>query len=569
MDPSYKAERTFIKLLLGGLVAVVLLIVLGIGTFHFYRQWQGRHLVRRAEAYLDGGDSRAALLTAKRAFQLDSSNAAACRLLARIAEREGQSSAIDWRQQVMTVTPDPVGDGIALAKTALRFDQIAVAAAALARIGVAGADRPAYHEAEAQLAVAKKDPAGAEQHLAEAARLDPSNKAYQLNLAVFQLQSSSPEVRAGASKLLQQFMNDKSLRVPAARALRDYAAQRKDVPALLGITELLYGYPEATLRDRISYLQVLHALGRPEFALKLTELQNEAVTDSNKLTVLLSWMNSNHLAVLAIDWSRRLPAEMVNKLVVRVAVADSYVATEDADGLQQWCKKEKWGDLEFLRHAYLAWALRKRGDALGFKSEWNSALHDAAANGERLFSLEQDAVKWNWKEDAENLLWLLAKDPQKQDAALAALNQHYREKGDTAQLYRVIARLCEIRPNDDDAQNNRVQLSLLLNLDLENASDVAKQLYQKAPRNAIFASTYAFSLYRKGKYHEAVKIMSELDPADLQKPAMAAYYGVFLAAAGDKSKAEEYLKRGSEARLLPEEKALVESAGDKLNASSQ
>src|SRR5262249_40153388 len=152
-----------------------------------------------------------------------------------------------------------------------------------------------YHEAAGQLAVAKKDPATAEKHFAEASRLDPPNKTYQLNVAVFQLQSSSPEIRASASKLFQTIMEDKTLRVPAGRALRDYAAQRKDGPALLEITEFLSSYPEATFRDRLSYLQVLHALNQPNFAAKLTDVQNEVMNNPQRMTELISWMSDNQL----------------------------------------------------------------------------------------------------------------------------------------------------------------------------------------------------------------------------------------------------------------------------------
>jgi predicted Zn-dependent protease len=177
--------------------------------------------------------------------------------------------------------------------------------------------------------------------------------------------------------------------------------------------------------------------------------------------------------------------------------------------------------------------------------------------------LEQAAAKWRWQKEAEDLLWLLGKDPEKQSAALAALYQDYAEKGDTSDLYRVLARLCEIKPDDEKAQNNFAQLSLLLNLNVEHAHDLAEQLYKKDPKNPVFASTYGFSLYRKGRYQQAVKVMSDLEPADLQNPTIAAYYGVFLVAAGDKSKAAEYLERGSEASLLPEEKALLQDARNK------
>jgi Flp pilus assembly protein TadD len=95
---------------------------------------------------------------------------------------------------------------------------------------------------------------------------------------------------------------------------------------------------------------------------------------------------------------------------------------------------------------------------------------------------------------------------------------------------------------------------------------MAEHLYQKHPENAGFVSTYAFSLYQRGQYERAVKAMSSLKPADLAEPGIAAYYGIFLAAAGDKAKAAEYLGRSSKASLLPEEKALVEKARSAASA---
>jgi tetratricopeptide (TPR) repeat protein len=496
---------------------------------------------------------------------MNSSNVEACRLLARIAEQQGQAAAIGWRQQAVTIAPTSIEDGLALAKTALQFDKIAIAESALAKLGPEAARLATYYELKARVADAKKDPAGAEKNFAEAVRLDPSNKFCQLNLAVYQLQSSSPEIRLGATKLLQQFLEDKAFRVPAARALRDDAVQKKDVSTLLRVSELLYGYPEATFRDRATHVQVLHALDRPDFAQHLTDLQNEALSDPGTMTYLLSWMITNHLTILALQWIKELPPEVVNKQPVPVAVADCYIAINDWDGLQQWCKKTNWADFEFLRHAYLSRALRELGDNLGSASEWEAVLQQVGSKGEQLHGLQQVVVKWGWTKEAEDLLWRLSKDLPQQDSALAALYQYYVENGDTGGLYRVVARLCEMKPDDEKAQNNFTQLSLLLNLNLKRAYEMAEQLHQKDPKNAIFASTYAFSLYRKGRFQEAAKIMSELKPEELQSPDIAAYYGIFLAAAGDNSKAAEYLEKGSAAPLLPEEKLLLQNARNKIS----
>jgi hypothetical protein len=46
----------------------------------------------------------------------------------------------------------------------------------------------------------------------------------------------------------------------------------------------------------------------------------------------------------------------------------------------------------------------------------------------------------------------------------------------------------------------------------------------------------------------------------LREPAIALYYGIILAATGDGDRAAEFLDLGQKARLLPEEKALLEKA---------
>ena len=149
---------------------------------------------------------------------------------------------------------------------------------------------------------------------------------------------------------------------------------------------------------------------------------------------------------------------------------------------------------------------------------------------------------------------------------MAALYQYYLDKQDTANLYRVVARLSESKPDDKTAQNNFAQLSLLLNLNAEHAREVAQQLYKADPKKAVYASTYAFSLYADRQYQQAVKVMRELDQADLHSPAIAAYYGIFLAAVQSPN-AREFLDLGGHAQLLPEEKALMEKARASLKAN--
>ena len=78
--------------------------------------------------------------------------------------------------------------------------------------------------------------------------------------------------------------------------------------------------------------------------------------------------------------------------------------------------------------------------------------------------------------------------------------------------------------------------------------------------NPVFASTYAFSLHLQGKTKEGIEVLRALKPEELADPAVAVYYGVLLAAAGEAQAAKDYLDKSAKAFLLPEELALVTSA---------
>jgi Flp pilus assembly protein TadD len=109
-------------------------------------------------------------------------------------------------------------------------------------------------------------------------------------------------------------------------------------------------------------------------------------------------------------------------------------------------------------------------------------------------------------------------------------------------------------------QNNFAQVALLLDADSERARRIAAELVRKEPANAAYVSTYAYSLLSAGDAAGALQAMQRLSDEQLQQPSIAAYYGIILAAAGDKRTAAQYLDRSREAFLLPEEKALVAKA---------
>jgi Flp pilus assembly protein TadD len=144
------------------------------------------------------------------------------------------------------------------------------------------------------------------------------------------------------------------------------------------------------------------------------------------------------------------------------------------------------------------------------------------------------------------------------------LVERLAKKKDTVGLWKMTSRWVAANPTDDAAGNNFAMLSFLLNREVTRACQLAQKLYEKHPREWAYVSTYAYSLHILGRSRQAVEVMDTLDPEQLEAPDLAAYYGIFLAATGDRERAARYLKFGESADLMPEEWELVRLAQRQL-----
>jgi tetratricopeptide (TPR) repeat protein len=561
---SEKNERRFIKLIVGGLVGSILVVVLVYLGVHFFHRWQERHLVRRAAAYLGGGDVKLAALSARRALQMNPANADAARALAQIADRTGDRAALDCWRKVLDLQPNNTEDALSLVRSALRLNDLAAAEKALDGLDEAAKRTPAYHAASGRLEEMKKHPVEAERHWAEASALAPDNLSYQFQLALIRLGSSDQAKRESARQLLERLRADPKQRAASTRALiLDGMAHQEEAHRTQLLASELQSYPEALFSDRLLYLEILRKVHDPGFAEYLEKLQKDAASNPADLASLLSWMSGHENAAAAIEFAKTLPAQSTGKWPVALALAAAYASLPDWPGLENLTSTTEWPPFDFLRHAYLCRALRGQNKKLPAEQEWITAQKEAS-QPQSLLVLARSAAAWGWEAETVDLLWVLAKSEDTKLEALQTLYQHYAKLGDTTGLYRTLLRLVELLPRDLALQNNLAQISLLIGADVERARKVAAETRSKEPRNGAYAATYAFSLYTSGDVKGALQTMDQLTPDQLHDPSVAVYYGVILAAAGQKEKAREYLQRAAEATLLPEEKALVQKAENTL-----
>ncbi|MDQ6623259.1 MAG: hypothetical protein M3Y86_07215 [Verrucomicrobiota bacterium] len=561
-----RTERAYLKLIIGCFVGLVVFIALCWAGFHFYRQWEEAHLVRRAAAYKSGGDLKTASLNARRALQLNPRNVDATRLIAELAEKTGDRTAIDWRRKVLELNPGSIDDALALVRSALWIRDFATAAKTLESIEARAETQPEFQAASGRFAEMRKDLGAAEAHWTKATELAPNDKDYRFQLALLQIGMGDATKRAEALRVLEELRGDAKERAAATRTLIiDGVAHHVDPKISRDLAAELQSYPEASFSDHILYLEILRQLKDPAYADYLARLKKEVPAKGSDLAALISWMVRNKMLQEAIDYAGSVSAEERGKWPVPLAIADAYAQAKDWVTLERVAKESNWAGYDFLRRAFLARALRGEGKELAADQELSAAQKEAASNTAMLSMLTQTIADWGWQDDAIELLWSLTKAPETRMDALQTLYDHYTKVSDTSGIFRTLSKFAEINPNDRPLQNNLAQISLLLGVDVEHARKEAAELAAEEPGNPGFVSTYAFALMSKGDIKGALQAMRTLTDAQLNEPSIATYYGLVLAAAGEKEKAREYLQRSAQASLLPEEKTLVEKAESSLN----
>jgi len=407
-----------------------------------------------------------------------------------------------------------------------------------------------------------------EQHLVEAVRLDPEDKASRLRLAALRLAKPDSAQSENGRATLLEMQKDPAFAKEATKQLLVAAVRSYGSAEAVRLAQQLLAFPDVTFADKVAALAALHRSFDSAYPSLLAQMKEEASGDAGKAGQLLTWMNSNQMTSDAVAWSQTLPAELLTHRSVALALADTYTINRDWSGMLKFLKTSNWGELDFVRLALMARALREERLDVDSERQWTAAVKAASAKPGTQLMLADIVQRWNWADEAVELLWLVSKDRSRGEGALLTLYGYFAKKDDTQNLYRVLVHLREFRPSDRVIENNLSQISLLLNLDVERAQKAARELYESEPTNSAFASTYAFSLYQRGDAKKAVQIFRKLPETEQHKPAVAAYYGVVLAAAGEKKEAAEYLQLAQTAQLLPEERALVEKAQRSLEAGT-
>jgi predicted Zn-dependent protease len=552
-----KIERSLLRIFVTIFGLVLLLGAAGYFSLKAFRAWQIRRLLAEANALVDKGNYKDASFEAQRVLELSPKDADAMRVIARSAESAGFRKAIGFWQRVTELSGNAEDDVISWARCAIRFGDAVSASKALDGMPGKKKDTALYHALRSDVALVRQDLAGYEKELLEAKRIDPQAKKYDLALATLHIAANDIVTHENGVRELLELRSDTSFGRDALHRLADDAFRRGELQALEYARELNL-LPNRDFSDRLLVLSIMKAAGDAEIQSLLEPLKVDASNDPTKVSALLAWMNAQKMSPEAVTWIKVLPPDLLRKRAVPLAAADAFIATAEWNKLRELCAGPKWEALDYMQHALAAKALRETGQE--YSQQWNEAVARVNPASEQIFALAELVRKWGWEKEALDLWWMAAKDPAQAEKTLRMLYDFYASRQDATGLYRVLAHLDKVRPNDRAIRNNLAQISLLLNLEPDHAHQLAREVHEQEPKNADFAATYAFALYLQGNVAKAVQLLGGFADSELERPQIAAYYGVILAASGDFTRAAKFLDLGAKANLLPEERKLVEKA---------
>ena len=537
-------------------VLLVLAAAVWFGRPH-YEHYKEHRDAAQARSFLAQGDYRSALLSARQTLLLNPANVTACRVMAALADLAHSPTVLDWQKRIVETEPT-VENKLQLAAAALRYQNPPFPLTVQILEELNATNLAGYQVVAASLALSTRQLADAESHFEAAARLEPTNRLYELNLAIIRLGGTNADKLAASRQVLEKMRTDTNLGPAALRSLVADRLAHQDAAAANDYSTQLLVSPQATLADRLQQLGILQQLKSDAFTARLQAVQQTAATDAPAVTAVAAWMAANHLLTEDINWLTHLSDGVRSQPQVRLALADAYLQNDDWQKLRDFASHGSWNDLEFLRLAIVSRAWSQLGNSTVGNTTWDAAVSEAGNRVNALTTLLGLTEQWKLPREREALLQLIVKKFPRERQVQQALAQFYYDAGNTLALHQLYARLFGQFPNDARIKNDLTATALLLKTNLTQAGQWAAEDYAQSPTNAIAASTYALALHLQGHDQDGLAVLQKLKPAQLEQPSIALYYGILLAATGKNAEAAAYFQIAqTQGRLLPEEKQLL------------
>jgi len=546
------------------------LLVLTIGP-KVVNTWRESRWLRQAEANLKQGNFNGANDAARQAVQINHDSLSAYQILAEATEKQNRAETVVWRAEIARLRPRDIDSQLNLASAALRFGQLDAARKALESVPKENRESAPYHVVAGWLARAQGDEAGQERHFAAALAKEPGNETYQYNLAAVRIKSPDPQKNAEARATLEHLVKSAPFRAGSLRALLNDAIQHSNLEAADRFAQELQLSPQVTFSDDLLCLDFYKKLDQKKLATLLEKVKPLAARQLDDLAALMEWMNGNSMSAEVLRWTEKLPLEKTANPPPAIEVAAALTAQKNWSRLRRWAKGGNWGDSEYLRLAYQAYAKqqsRQEGADAESASLWHDAERACEENPEREIRLARLASKWKLPNQAEQLWLRVAHNPLSRREALDALSEIYRASNDLPNLCLTAMRLHETSPEEPLIAAEYARLSIILDRNSSEGQRVAKEAFDQAPTEPPCVVAQALSLNSQGRTPDGIAILQKLAPEKLHDARVALYLAVLLLDDGKADAAHEFIDAANSGFVFPEEKKLLQETLQEQSSST-
>jgi predicted Zn-dependent protease len=522
--------------------------------------------LRNGRQALERGDVRSAYSFAQRAIEDHQSDVDTCRLMGDVQDAVGSPAVLTWRLRAAQMEPSNVLNYLTWAETALKLDNAGLALKALNSAPAERTGRADWQNLMGRTETALGQVAEAEVRFQEAVRLQPADPIYQINLYTIRLQSNDRSIAADAQSRLERLTEDEHTGILALRALLREALDSKDLERARSYAVKIEARQDVDFNDSLLALEAQSQGGQANEL--LAKLKERTLKGPGNAVSLTYWLIGHGRADNAAKWLEERFQLFSAPVSLQMAHADALIAQGKWSEIESKLRDERWSKSDYLRIAAIARSIRERQEP-GFAKAWGQAVESTREDQLNVFRLGVLVLSWGWKGESNDLLWRVAETAsQWRSQALWILWQISRADRNAAGLLRVASNQHEDDPKDIRYKNNYAYYSLLLNIDIPRAVELARECWRQAPSQPNVASTYAFALYRISKYQEGVQVLDKLPAEDLDKPNIALYYALVLSAAGQTDKASHYLALARKSdRFLPQELELADGLAANLATS--
>jgi cellulose synthase operon protein C len=524
-----------------------------------YKNWREERANQVARDFFQKGDYPNALLAVRKTLGYNQLNVDAWRLAVEITEKQGTPEVIFYQQHLANVQPT-FENRLKHLQLAVKFHAYKEAEATISKIGEQGAKSPEFLELAALVSRRTGNATRAKYYLMSLVSLQPSNAKARFDLAQLRLVEGVTENKPSIRAEIRNLATDPEFRARGYGLLLADSLQSQNSSESLELADQLSQIPDIPPTTSILVLDAYRRFAPSRFKTLLTQMQERFKGEADKVIILTNYLIGNEMPGDTRSWIDALDEKVRTVEGVQVTYAYALLMLKDWEALETFLRGCKWVENEYARHALLAYRYRMANREREFNEEWRLAVIELGNNPRRLQTLLTQVTSWNWQDQRFELMWKRFTLEPGNASIRNQLIVWERGRGNTSGLNRLFARMVEYDPKDMDAKNNYAYTSMLLGINLDRAYQSAREAHEANPKNPFYSTTQAFSLYRQGKYENALDIMHSMGVAAITVPERTLLQAVILIANG---KFEEGASMAMPLKLdsfLPEERRLLNDA---------